>query len=253
MTFLLLETLLRLGSASADQPSAVRHRQQSVRSLSEASEADLGAGTVAGRARIRFVSENLHGDLRADERGAVPVSVILAVAALVLIVYALLGAGAGEPEEHGRVAVPSVSRIVLPAEEVDIFYGERTGADGAVSAPADLRILITDPEGQLVGSDARGGRQTEVAGVVYRPVAAVRPPVEATYTVSVESTQAAGRPQPTVAFGQSPVGAVGERLSRAGDLITSPWGYAAGALLLFAFFWPSFQRALQRRRRHGRP
>ncbi len=196
--------------------------------------------TVAGR-EDRF--------LLRQEAGAISISAVLLIGAVLILIYALLGASNGDPDKYGRAPIPSTARLTLPAEEIDISYAEVTAArDIPVQPPSDLRVVVREVQtGAPVAINARGGSQSEVSGEAVSPILAVRPPAEGVYEVESISNEAAGRRGPALLFGESPVGAVGDRFAKAGDLIASKYGGAAAILLLLAAMAPSFQRALKRR------
>ena len=119
----------------------------------------------------------------------------------------------------------------------------------AAPPPADLRILVRDLEtGELLQVNSNGGDQSTEGDEILRPVARVDPPGAGVYEIRVTgSTGAALAPQ--IAFGESPIGAVGDRFSKLGELISGPYGILAGALLLAAMLAPSVRRALQSAKR----
>jgi hypothetical protein len=184
------------------------------------------------------------------ESGAVSVSALLWLAAGAVLIYALFSAYYGDVDRFGRVAVPGQATVDLPSGESDISYVEQTaeGAEGAdVEVPADLELsVVSVATGDAVELDPRGGRAEEGDGETIRPVAAVDPPAEGIYEVRVSSREAAGRAGPQLAFGESPFGAFGDRLSRVVDLLAGTFGIVLAALVLAAIVAPRLQRALGR-------
>lgn len=179
----------------------------------------------------------------AAERGAIPISVLLMVAAGAVLVYAALSAGSGDPNRYGRLAVPSKSVVSLPAAEVEISYAQVVPPGGtAAPLPEDLRITVTDTETRLpVTVNSSGASESTVDGELLRPFARVDPPGAGPYEIKVEARPSLSKPG-QLALGESPIGAVGDRLSALGDEITGPYGIIAGVLLVAAFVVPPLRR-----------
>lgn len=186
--------------------------------------------------------------LRPDQSGAVSISLLLWLAVAGVLLYALFGASSGDIDRFGRVSVPGSAFLDLPGGESDISYVEDAATAGSdVQAPTDLRVLLISTQtGVGIEVDSRGGNPSEQDGEVVRPYGAVNPPSEGLYEVRVTSNEAATRPNPQLAFGDSPFGAIGDRLSRVGDLITGPFGVLLGALVIAAIVAPRAQRILRR-------
>jgi hypothetical protein len=183
------------------------------------------------------------------EDGAVPVSVLLVLAALAALIYAVFGAATGDVDRYGRVPVPSSAVLHLPEASTDISYVEPdSGGGGELTLPQDLLIRIA-PVGsdRPLELDSRGGETDTQGAEQIRRVAEVRPPGAGAYKVQVRSKDAASRPTPQLAFGESPFSAFGDRLANVGDLITGRYGVLAGVLLIGALAAPPVQRALRRR------
>lgn len=186
---------------------------------------------------------------RGSDLGAVSVSLLLWLAVAGVLLYALFGASGGDADRFGEVPVPGAAILELPGGEVELSYTERITAAGAeVQPPADLRVtVVSTATRQAVEVDARGSSQGEQDGRVVRLFGSVNPPAAGTYEVRATSTQAAGRADPRLAFGDSPFGAIGDRLSRVGDLLTGPLGILLAALVIMAVLAPRAQRILRRR------
>lgn len=187
----------------------------------------------------------------AAEDGAVSVSTLLVLAAVAALIYAVFGAATGDPDRYGRVPVPTAGAVPvnLPSTPTDISYLEpEQGGSSTLSAPGDLLVRVT-PAGtkQPLPLNSRGGSSSSSGGDLVRPVAEVNPPAAGVFEVEVKSKQALGRSSPEVGFGESPLSAFGDRLANVGDLITGPYGIAAGVLLMGALVAPSLQRSLKRR------
>ena len=76
---------------------------------------------------------------------------------------------------------------------------------------------------------------------MLRPIARVDPPGSGQYEIKVSASPPAKLGQ--LALGESPIGAVGDRLSNLGDQVTSGYGIIAGLLLLLAILAPRVRRA----------
>lgn len=187
----------------------------------------------------------------AAEDGAVSVSTVLVLAAVAALLYAVFGAATGDPDRYGRVPVPTAGAVPvkLPSTPTDISYMEPDqGGSSTLVLPRDLLVIVT-PAGskQPLPLNSRGGSSSSSGGDLTRAVAEVNPPTAGVYEVEVKSKQALGRPSPEVGFGESPLSAAGDRLSNVGDLVTGPYGIAAGVLLVGALVAPTVQRSLKRR------
>lgn len=186
--------------------------------------------------------------LQSSERGAVSVTGILVLAVVGVLAYALFGAVATDPDRYGRVAIPSNSWVSLPDAETGIGIVKRNGANGAEArAPSDLRIQVIDPKTEEpVRVDARGGGQTG-SGESRWQIAAIDPPSSGIYQVIVTTSEPASGVGPAaLSFGQSPVGAVGDRFSEVGDLVIGPVGAIIALALLLIALRPRFQRLVAR-------
>jgi hypothetical protein len=172
--------------------------------------------------------------------------VILLIAASAALLYAILGATVTDPDSYGTVPIPSESSVELPGQETEISLAFPAAAAAAV-LPSDLRISIAGADGTALRVDARGGESYEQDDLSIRPVAAVFPPAAGAYEVRVTSEQAAGR-SGQLMFGEGPIGSIGARFERLGELVTGPFGVLAGVLLLIAVLLPPFRRAVARQR-----
>lgn len=185
----------------------------------------------------------------ASEDGAVPVSILLVLGALAALIYAVLGAATGDVDRYGRVPVPASAVLNLPKASTDISYIEPdSGVGGELVVPEDLTIRVT-PVGseRPLDLNSRGGDTSIEGSERVQRLAEVRPPGAGAYRVQVRSKDAASRPTPQLAFGESPLSAFGDRLANVGDLITGRYGVLAGVLLIGALAAPSVQRAIRRR------
>ena len=180
----------------------------------------------------------------AAENGGIQISVLLALAAAGVLIYAALSATSGDPDRYGRLAVPSNTLVELPAAEVEISYVQAEPSDGAAATPppSDLGIAVIDPEtSEPITVNSYGGSESTEAGEVLRPIARVDPPGSGQYEIKVSASPPAKLGQ--LALGESPIGAVGDRLSNLGDQVTSRYGIIAGLLLLLAILAPRVRRA----------
>jgi hypothetical protein len=183
------------------------------------------------------------------QSGAVSVSALLWLAAGAVLIYALFAAYYGDFDRFGRVAVPGQATVDLPDGESDISYVEQAGDGGAeVEVPADLEVsVVSVATGDAAEITPRGSRAEERDGEAIRSLGAVDPSAEGLHEVTVTSREAAGRAGPQLAFGESPFGAFGDRLSRVVDLLNGTFGIVLAALVLAAIVAPRLQRAMDRR------
>ena len=133
--------------------------------------------------------------------GVVGATVLVAVA---LSVIEALGANR-DARAYGQVPVPGRDSVNLPAGEVIIFYGERTGADGrsALSVPANLQLRVRTTNGQLLlGSTPYGFDQFNDGDYVRRSVAKLRVPEAGDYE-AVSPTHVPGAVEPVISFGRN--------------------------------------------------
>lgn len=185
-------------------------------------------------------------DSSRSERGFASVSTLLALGAVGVLVFALLGAVAIEPDRYGRIPVPSTAYVSLPGAESSISW---VSADGT-APPDDLRIAVLDPRtGEALRVNSNGGSAVERDAESLKPIGRVDPPDSGVYQVRAMSTRANVMRGSELAFGESAVGAVGGRFSEVGSLLTGPAGVAAGLLLLGALLAPSLGRSFRRARR----
>jgi hypothetical protein len=179
-----------------------------------------------------------------SERGAISVSILLALVAVGLVVYLALAATDADPARYGSVRVPGEAQFELPGGDANYYYSEQsTGHD--VAAPSDLEVTVTDQDGQAVKSDTRSSDdQSDDDGRRVDLIGQVDPPSEGLYTVTVEtSTPAASLgPDPQISFGESPFGAVGDRWEEVLDWLKGPAGIVVIVLLLGLLVWPSLKR-----------
>jgi hypothetical protein len=183
------------------------------------------------------------------EAGAVSVSLLLWVAVGGVLLYALFAAYFGDADRFGRVPVPGAATLELPEGETDISYAEQSQGDGAdVAVPGDLEIaVVSTASGDAVELDPRGSDQSEEDGEVVRLYGSVNPPAAGPYEVRVSSREAAARPGPQLLFGESPLGAFGDRLSRVVEGLAGPVGVLLAALIVAAVVVPRLQDARRRR------
>ena len=81
-----------------------------------------------------------------------------------------------------------------------------------------------------------------------RLVGAAFVPADGVYDVKIDSPAAAQRIMPTLTFGQSPLGAIGQRFEDAVDAITGPVGILVLLAIAAYFLWPRLRGAMRARR-----
>ena len=177
------------------------------------------------------------------------VGTVIALGLAGLFVYLLLAAFQGDSAHYGSVPIPSEDApIELPSGETDIYYAEPVDQDvvGDLTPPTDLVISVAGPNGEGVRIDDRGGDTKATDDGSARLIAAALLPGEGTYTVTVTSSDLAGRRAPAITFGQSPLGAVGDRFDDVVAELDGPTGIVVLAVLGVLFLAPRVGRALER-------
>lgn len=177
------------------------------------------------------------------------VGAVIALGLAGLFLYLLLAAFQGDSAHYGSVPIPSDNAgIELPSHETDIYYAEPVDKEvvGDLTPPADLVISITGPDGEGVRIDDRGGDTESTDDGSARLVAAALLPDEGTYTITVSGSDLAGRRAPAITFGQSPLGAVGDRFDDVVTELKGPTGIVVLAALGVLFLAPRVGRALER-------
>jgi hypothetical protein len=188
-------------------------------------------------------------DSRRSERGFASVSTLLVLGAVGVLLFALFGAAATEPDRYGRLPVPSTAYVSLPEAESSISW---VSPDGS-APPSDLRIVVLDPgAGAALRVNSNGGESVRRDREWLKPIGRVDPPHSGVYQVRATSARADLAPGSELAFGETAVGAVGDRFSEVGTLLTGPAGIAAGVLLVGALLAPGVRRSLRRARRATR-
>ncbi len=168
------------------------------------------------------------------------------IAAAAALLYAILGATVNDADSYATVPIPSDALVELPGGETEISLATPVAATGGL--PADLRIAVVGQDGVALDVDARGGEDESRTIRGPSSCAAVRRPSGAgTYEVTVTSDAAAARGSQLM-FGEGPVGTIGARFERLGELVAGPFGILAGVLLAVAILLPPFRRALARQR-----
>lgn len=181
------------------------------------------------------------------ERGAISVSVLLALVAVGLIIYLALGAANGDPFRYGSVSVPGETQIELPGGDANFYYSEQTtGKD--IAPPADLDVSVSDQAGLAVKTDTRSNDdQSDEDGRRVDLIGQVDPSSDGLYTVTIETSTAPGSlgPDPQISFGESPFGAVGDRWEELLDDLRGPAGIVVVLVLLGLLLYPGLKRRAQ--------
>lgn len=183
-----------------------------------------------------------------SESGAVGVGTVIFLGLAGLFVYLLLAAFDADSAFYGRVPVPGIGQVELPEGETDVYYSEAIEAGAALSPVSDLEFSVIGPDQSSARVDARGGDAEETDGGMTRVIAAVFAPAEATYEVTVESAEARQRSGPELTFGQSPIGAVGDRFDSVVDELNGPVGIVIAGVLVILVLLPRVRRAADSRR-----
>jgi hypothetical protein len=140
--------------------------------------------------------------MRTGYRLAIAVLGVTIVLATVLGVIEALG-GTRNATAYGEVPVPGRDSVNLPAGEVIIFYGERTGSgDSRLTVPPNLRLRVRTTNGQsLLGSTPYAFDQFDDGDFVRRAIAKLRVPEAGDYE-AVSSTSPPGAVEPVISFGR---------------------------------------------------
>jgi hypothetical protein len=142
--------------------------------------------------------------MRTGYRLAVAVAGITIAFAIVLLVVEAVGASR-DAKAYGQVPLPGRDSVTLPAGDVIIFYGERTGVNehSPLSVPSNLRLRVRTTNGQLLlGSTPYAFRQFDDGDYVRRSIAKLRVPEAGTYE-AVSPTSVPGAVQPVISFGRN--------------------------------------------------
>ncbi len=140
--------------------------------------------------------------MRTGYRLALGVVIITVVAAVVLTVAEALGAGR-DADAYGQVPMPGRESVNLPAGEVIIFYGERTGQDSPLTVPSNLQLRVRTTNGQaLLGSTPYTFDQFNDGDYQRRPIAKLKVPEAGDYE-AVTPTRVRGAVGPVISFGHT--------------------------------------------------
>ncbi len=142
--------------------------------------------------------------MRTGYRLAVATASITIVVAVVLLVVEAVGASR-DAHAYGQVPVPGRESVNLPAGDVIIFYGERTGSfeHSPLSVPSNLRLRVRTTNGQLLlGSTPYAFNQFNDGDYVRRSIAKLRVPEAGDYE-AVSPTSVPGAVQPVISFGRN--------------------------------------------------
>jgi hypothetical protein len=206
---------------------------------------------VRPRCHDRLVSAFRRLPSPASESGVISAGAVITVALGILFLYLLLAAFKGDPAYYGSVPIPSKGApIELDSGEISVSYAENIPASGVpLNAPSDLSYTVKAADGTEVQVDSRGGEPEDSKVGTSRIIGSASIPADGTYFVDADSTDVAGRVSPSIAFGQSPIGAVKERLNDVIDKLKGPVGIGVLVVLAILFLIPYFERAQVRRNR----
>jgi hypothetical protein len=190
---------------------------------------------------MEVVTPASHND---SERGAISVSIVIAIGVVAVAVYVILGATVGDPTKYGAVTVPGKAQVELPGGDADFFFTELTTSTD-IQAPQGMKVLVTDQSGNAVSTDTRSTpEQTDDGSRRIELIGQVDPPTDGLYNVEVEIDPSTGAlpNQPQVTFGESPFGAVAQRWDNVLDTLRGPVGLGVIVVLLGLLVWPALKR-----------
>jgi hypothetical protein len=142
--------------------------------------------------------------MRTGYRLALGVVGITVVTAIVLFVVEAVGANR-DAHAYGQVPMPGRESVNLPAGEVIIFYGERTGRfeHSPLPVPQNLRLRVRTTNGQsLLGSTPYAFNQFNDGDYVRRSIAKLKVPEAGDYE-AVSPTRVTGAVDPVISFGRN--------------------------------------------------
>src|SRR3954465_6780064 len=138
---------------------------------------------------------------------------ITVVTAIVLCVVEAVGASRNA-HAYGEVPMPGRESVNLPAGEVIIFYGERTGRfeHSPLPVPSNLQLRVRTASGQsLLGSTPYSFKQFNDGDYVRRSIAKLKVPEAGDYE-AVIPTNVPGAVRPVISFGRDNTGDFGNVL-----------------------------------------
>jgi len=140
--------------------------------------------------------------MRTGYRLAIGVAAITIVLAIVLFAFEAARA-TRDANAFGEVPVPGRDSVNLPAGDVIIYYGERSGGDGStLTVPLNLRLQVRTTSGQaLLGSTPYLSGQFTDEDYERRAIAKLRVPEAGDYE-AVSSTRVPGASAPVISFGR---------------------------------------------------
>jgi len=184
-----------------------------------------------------------------DEGGFISAGAAIGIALIALIVYIVAAGFSGATDQFGSVPVPSKSSVELPKGTVDVYYAEGVDPDSGIAlvVPADLKYTVTDPEGNFVQVDTRGGEDAkDTDNGLAMLVGELDAPAEGTYTVESDSTDAQQRITPALTFGEGPFAAMKDRLDDVISSLKGPIGILVLLVIVMLIFIPRYRRAQQK-------
>lgn len=185
-----------------------------------------------------------------SESGFISVSAVIGIAVVGLGVYLLVAAFQGDPASYGSVPVPSQQQgIELDRGEVDVSFAEQVDT-GSLALPEDLSYAVRTADGEVLEPSSRSGGSEDSDAGAAQVIGAIDVPGDGTYYVTAETSSAAARAQPALAFGLSPTGAVRARFDDVVDELSGPTGIIVLVALGLLFLVPQAHTAYKRRQRN---
>jgi hypothetical protein len=141
--------------------------------------------------------------MRTGYRLALGVAAVTIVLAVVLLVVEAVGP-TRDATRYGQVPLPGRESVNLPAGDVIIYYGERTGSaeHSQLSVPSDIGLRVRTTNGQsLVGSTPYRFNQFDDGDYVRRSIAKLRVPEAGDYE-AVSQTRVPDGAEPVLSFGR---------------------------------------------------
>ena len=185
----------------------------------------------------------------ASEGGFISVGAAIALALLALVIYIVAAGFGGDTAQFGSSSIPGSATVELPEGSVDVYYAEGVSPDSDVPVivPADLEYTVSDPDGNFVQVDTRGGEEAkETDGGKALLIGELQAPAEGPYTVESESDDVQQRITPALTFGEGSFAAMGARAESVLDTLKGPVGILVLLAIVILIFIPRYRRAKKR-------